>query len=119
MAKESMKAREVKREKTVAKYAEKRNKEYTEIERPEHKEAQQEEQIENNEEETKEEKEEETQKSEQEIEEQIQAFLTGVGDEKLTDKTIKQRDDYHKFVEGQEEELEGAFETGTFVIESR
>ncbi len=102
-------------EEALEKYAEKRNKDYTEIERQEHKEERQEEQIENNEEETKEEKEDEIHKSEQEIEEQIQAFLTGVGDEKLTDRTIKQRDDYHKFVEGQEEELEGAFETGTFV----
>jgi len=65
-------------EEALEKYAEKRNKDYTEIERQER----QEEQIENNEEETKEEKEDEIHKSEQEIEEQIQAFLTGVGDEK-------------------------------------
>ena len=45
--------------------------------------------------------------------EEIKSFLAGIETEKLTDKSIQKRDDYPKFIEAKNEEIERAIETGT------
>jgi hypothetical protein len=47
--------------------------------------------------------------------EEIRAFLGQIENEKLTDRSIRDRKDYDKFVAAKEEEIDNAFRTGTFV----
>ena len=47
-------------------------------------------------------------------EEEVKAFTAKIENDKLTDKNIKFRDDYQKFVIAKDEEVENAFNTGTF-----
>jgi hypothetical protein len=46
--------------------------------------------------------------------EEVRAFAAQIDNDKLTDRNIKFRDDYQKFVVAKDEEVENAFDTGTF-----
>jgi hypothetical protein len=56
-----------------------------------------------------------TQESDDEKEEELRAFLGKIENDKLTDRNIKDRSDYDKFVAAKQEEIDNAFKTGTFV----
>ena len=46
--------------------------------------------------------------------EEVRAFTAKIDNDKLTDRNIKFRDDYQKFVAAKDDEIENAFDTGTF-----
>ena len=57
--------------------------------------------------------------SEQSSDDEIKAFLGKIENEKLTDRNIKDREDYQHFIAAKQEEIDNAFNTGTFVPVSK